>query len=351
MTDPSWNHEDELSLFAVGTTLFRNRWRMVACMLGGAGLMMLPALRSAPRYAASASFVRQGSEAGRSGLANLAGQFGVAIPQGDQSQSPEFYTLLLKTPELLRLVVRDTFVIPEAGSHKVAALDLLQIGQGSTANREERGIAELAGMLTTSFGKTTGVVEVSVETRWPSLSLAIVADLVKGVNDFNLRTRQTQAAMERRFVERRLAVAREDLRTAEDRVEHFLQTNRQFANSAELTTQRDRLQRDVALEQQLYNSLSQAYEEARIREVRDTPLITLIQPPSVSTMPTPRRLALRAVVGMIVGATLCALALLGWQLTTLRAQRGDADATYFVRLVRDLHQRTVGRIPGSRAIG
>jgi uncharacterized protein involved in exopolysaccharide biosynthesis len=51
----------------------------------------------------------------------------------------------------------------------------------------------------------------------------------------------------------------------------FLQANRQWANSPDLTFQHDRLERDIALRQQVYTTLVQSFEQARISEVRDTP--------------------------------------------------------------------------------
>ena len=48
-----------------------------------------------------------------------------------------------------------------------------------------------------SLSKTTGIVELSVVTRWPSVSVSIANSLLIRVSEFNLHTRQGQAIVER----------------------------------------------------------------------------------------------------------------------------------------------------------
>ncbi len=315
----------EISLFALGTTLLRHRWRIGRWMAVGGLLAAVTALFRPALYVASASFVPQGaSDPGRSGLSSLADQFGVSIPSGNQSLSPEVYVKLLKSRVLLQAIVRDTFPVQELGGRRVPLLDVFEIGAGTAARREERGVGVLNKMVTASVSKPTGVVELTASTKWRSVSLAIVTELIDAVNAYNERTRQGQAAAERKFVEGRLAIAGTDLRDAEDRLELFLRTNRGLSASPELTIQRERIQRDLNLRQQVFTSLTQAYEEARIREVRDTPVITILEPPSVPTEPASRGRAIRVLLGLILGAVFGAF--LAFTSDTVARQRKDGDA-------------------------
>jgi uncharacterized protein involved in exopolysaccharide biosynthesis len=129
------------------------------------------------------------------------------------------------------------------------------------------------------------------------VSLAIAGRLLDGLNHFNRITRQSQAREERRFTEARLADAQASLRAAEDALQRFLEGNRQFSASAALKFQQDRLQREVQLQQQVVTSLAQQYEENRIREVRDTPVITVIDPPVLAARPDARLRGLILVLG------------------------------------------------------
>ena len=56
------------------------------------------------------------------------------------------------------------------------------------------------------------------------------------------------------------------------------------------------------MRQQLYTTLSEAYNQARIDEVRNTPALTIIEPPREPAEPDSRLLLLRALIGLVGGA-------------------------------------------------
>jgi len=269
--------EEESSLFALGNALLRNRWRVVRWAGVGAAVAALSVVYSPTLFQASASFVPQGSDVGRSPLGGLAGQLGVTLPASNPSVSPDFYSSLLQSRELLGHITRDTFIMRELGNRRVAFLDLFKIVPGAASRREKLGVKLLTELVKPTVDKKTGIVRVELNTRWPTVSLDIVTALIAGVNEYNQRSRQTQAAAERKFLESRLATASADLRAVEDRLEEFLRTNRAFTTSAQLTFENERLKRNLALHQQVFTTLTQAYEDARIREVRDTPVITMVE--------------------------------------------------------------------------
>ncbi|MDQ6769953.1 MAG: hypothetical protein M3Z54_08200 [Gemmatimonadota bacterium] len=343
MTEDVWRDHDDLSLFAVGTILLRNRWQIARWTLVGGVLAALSAFTKPALYVASASFTPSGTEQSRSALAGLAGQLGVALSSGNQSQSPDFYSSLLTSRVLLTPIARDTVVVQERGGRRIAFLDLFKIDGNPEQRRVEKGVKELQAIVKPSIVRTTGVVEVSVATEWRSVSLAIANELLTGVNDFNQRTRQGQAAEERKFVEGRQALAASDLRAAEDRLQEFLKTNRQFANSPDLTFERDRLERDVTLKQQVYTSLTQSYEEVRIREVRDTPVITVVETPSVPTLPEPRGRLARVLLGLIVGALFGAFLAFVSGAIARRRREGDSEADEFVNTLGEVKGKMLGR--------
>ena len=341
---------DVVSFYSVGTALLRSRkrigrWMFVGLIAGAVWGFTRPLV-----YKASASFVSQSGDTPRAGLAALAGQFGVSLPTDNQSVSPDFYARLLTSRDLLDRIARDTFfVVPELGSKPVSFIDLFEIKGASQRARYDEAVEFLGGKVAVSVSKPTGIIDVSLSTRWPTVSLAIVSQLISGVNDFNLHTRQGQASTERRFVEGRLALAADTLRAAENRMENFLAGNRQIVNSPELTFQRDRLQRDLSLQQQVYTTLAQSYEDLRMREVRDTPLITLVEAPAVPAQPEPRGRIKLLLLGLILGAFVGSFLVL---VRTRFAGQGPADglsaADEFDDEVSAFRHQLLGRTPWAR---
>ncbi len=329
MNDSDW-HDRELSVFTIGVVLLRYRWRLVSWMIVGAILAVLPLLFTPPQYRASASFIPQGTDASRQGLAALAGQLGASLPGGNQVQSPEFYVMLLQSRELLQPIARDTFSVQ---GKRIPFFRLFDIDDSSEKRREEQAVALLKRITSASVDRQTGVVSTTSSAQWPEVAVGIARAMIDGLNAFNQRTRQTQAAVERRFVEGRLDKATLDLRAAEDRLESFLATNKQYENSAQLTFQRERLQREVSLKQQVFNSLTSSYEDVRIREVRDTPVITVVESPSVPAAPEPRGRTKRGILGLLGGAVLGIASVLLSEMMSRGNAAGDPAATEFYQML------------------
>jgi uncharacterized protein involved in exopolysaccharide biosynthesis len=70
--------------------------------------------------------------------------------------------------------------------------------------------------------------------------------------------------------------ARAELDSAETKVLEFLESNREFRDAPQLVARYDHLQRDVTIKQEVLLTLSRSFEEARIQEVNDAPVITVI---------------------------------------------------------------------------
>lgn len=344
MTEAQWVDESQdISIFAIGTLLLRHRWRILRWAFASALITLALVWTRPALYRASASFIPQGADANKSGLASLAGQFGVTLPNSSQNLSPDFYLRLLKSRELLGRVARDTLTVPELGGRRVAVEELLDIDPGPPKAREEAAVEELSKRVGASTSKATSVVEFSVGMEWPSASLAIARTLVNGVNEFNQRTRRDQASAERKFVESRLGVATAELRVAEDRLQQFLQGNRQYA-SPDLQFTRDRLQRDVSLRQGVFTSLMQSYEEVRMREVRDTPVISIIDEPSVTSKPEPRGRFTRTLLGFVVGAVIGAILVFVRDVLDKRRALGDPSANEFASTVAEVRGSMFRRV-------
>jgi uncharacterized protein involved in exopolysaccharide biosynthesis len=321
--------DDEVSLFALASAVVEHRGRVIAWAIGVAVLVAAVSLFMPLKWTAGASFT-QGDESADVGLRSLAGQLGVSLPGGGASTSPMFYRDLLLSSLILGTIVDDTVAVPEAGGSPRTVGAYLRVETSDTAWARELGILRLRKTLSADIRQQTGVVGVSATTNWPTLSQAIVKRLLQEVMRFDRETRQSRGAQERRFVQGRLLAEREALAEAEDRLQRFLETNRQVQHSVQLQFERDRLRREVTVREGLVQRLAEAYEEARIREARDVPALTVVEAPRLPARPNPRRRVFGVLVGFLSGATVGMVLVLAGDLMARRRATGDPDAERLV---------------------
>lgn len=131
--------------------------------------------------------------------------------------------------------------------------------------------------------------------------MLVARRFVEVLNEFNLGTRQSQARQRRRFTGDRLRESQDSLARLEDALQVFLQTNRSFREAPALQARYDRLQRQISVYQELYTTLRREYEAARISEVNDTPLITVVERATVPLRRSAPNRGLMAVVGAMLG--------------------------------------------------
>lgn len=299
---------EEPSVLAMLTMLLQRR-KLIA-IAAGAGFVIGAAygLLSTRQYVATATFMPQASADGGSagGLALAASQFGIRMPTGGSGWSAPIYVDLLTSRGLLAPIADDTLTVAEQGNARVPVAKLMKLDDLPPAERTEKTVTELRLHISAAEVKKMGSVQIVARTPWPSVSLALVKRLLAEVNEFNLLTRQSQARSERVFAEAQVKEAAQLLRDAEDHMREFKQRNRVVGVDMEF--ERDRLQREITMRQQAYTSLVQSFAEARLREVRDIPVITVLDAPVLPAIGESRQTALKAVMGALVGAILGILA-------------------------------------------
>lgn len=295
------------SLLQLVNVILRHRRIVIALPLILATIVCSFTLLRSRTWTASASFSSSESQAAQMGqLAGIAAQLGFSIPIAASGESPEFYVALLRSGEIRRSAVRSTYRLldetqPDTTWITGDLVELFEIRGRSEHGRLEGAVEQLGRRMSVGTSPETGMVRLSVQTKWPELSVQVAERLLGLVNEFNLQTRQSQANAEREFVTLRLVEARAELAVAEDSMQAFLQSNRRIENSPQLGFDRDRLQRVVTLQQEVVISLAQALEQAKIEEVRNTPVITIVEEPYPPARPDRRRLIMKGLVSLALG--------------------------------------------------
>ena len=295
------HYDDEISVWEILSVLVRRRGTIVLTTIAVVVLALAYTFLKTDSFTTTAAFRPQGGDTPPSQLMALASQFGVNVPTGASDEaSPDFYAELLTSRQILATLADWTYDVDGVGRTSLA--DLLEIERDTEPLRRESVITWLEeDAVTVEVAVSTGTVSVSVETEWPDLSLSLAERLLAEVTRFNLHTRQSTAEAERVFIEARVDSARYELRTAEDDLREWLEANRQWQGAPLLEFEQDQLQREVTLKSSILQTLSQSYEQARIAERRDTPVITVLQPPFLPPGPDESSLIIVLAVGLVLG--------------------------------------------------
>jgi len=308
--DPSHEHpsqaddqEKEVNPFELLAVLL-SRWRItIGLPLAAATITAVISLVIPTRYESTTTFVPEGDPDDLrvpGALAGLASQFGLGIPRAGGT-SPDFYADLILSRTILEQVLTTSLPNPYYGDADSLSTLLAILDKGGDTNAEqlEEGRRHLRKRVSVSVGTRTDMVTLSVETPYPTLSADVANLFVTLVDRFNTETRQSNARTLTNFIGQQVTEAETGLTEAEDQLRLFLERNRQFESSPDLQFQYERHQRQVRIKEEVYTSLRRQLEEARIQEVNDTPLITVVDPavpPQRKSFPQRKLLVILAIL-------------------------------------------------------
>lgn len=286
--------------------ILRNRLLLLGIPLLAAVSVALILLIEPAQYRSEASFVPQTTQRTPPALSGLAAQFGLAMPSDGFDQSPAFYEDVIRSREILERVVQEEYSA-EGDEVSRTLIELFQVNEGSARANVHAAAERVRRSIQASADNETGVVYFSVPAEQPALARQIAEQIIAQINIFNLTRRQNVAESERTFIEARLAGANQELVAAEMELRRFDERNLRIDNSPELRMQRERLQRLVGMRQEVVTMLSQAYEQARIDEVRNTPAITVIERPSLPVERASKGILQFALLALIVTGVLMSI--------------------------------------------
>jgi uncharacterized protein involved in exopolysaccharide biosynthesis len=280
-----------------------------------------------PAYTAQTTFTpvasSQGVSGGLASLVGLAGQLGLSSLTSGGSISPEYFAEVLHSRSILEATLQSRFPVGDSAGTPTLLLDILDIDAPTPQARMEESVKMLDARVIASVDKRTGIIALRVMWPSPGMAAGVANRMVKLLNEFNLDRRQVQSREQRRFTGERVQEAKAELGGAEAALLRFLQTNREYRGSPVLEYQASKLQRDVEVKQEVYLTLAKAYEEARIAEVRDIPVLTIIDeavPPVLRSSP---RRKLNTMVGLLLGGIVGIAVVF---LSSARARRANLDA-------------------------
>jgi len=247
------------------------------------------------QYVATAEFLLQEPSSSMSGqgLAQIASQLGVASTPGS-GPSGYFYAEWIRSFEIMRDASRISY-------KAINNSDLYSLFEIDKERREADSyvVRALRKHVRTRYDRVLSTVNIEVQFENPALASEIGRQLLNLLNVYGAQRRMTVGRTEREFVGRRLSNAQDSLAISEKEYAEFILTNRRLSESPELSLRATRIQRRISQHQATVQLLNQQYEAARLQELRDTPVMSVVQRPEETVEPVARGTAFKTAIAFV----------------------------------------------------
>ena len=211
---------------------------------------------------------------------SLAANFGINTPKNDQNFNiPD----VVKSRLIAKKVVTNKWNLNNGLSMDLISFWALdsQIGFFSKKIPDstiiiEEAIKKFANQVKVSEDKITGLIKITTSFQEPRLAAQIANFVGQQVEIYIQKENSAQSTKEKLFISERLAVVKKELEVSELELKEFKERNRGYEDSPELFMFFSQLFREVEAKKQLYLTLQQQLELARIEEVKRSPILHIL---------------------------------------------------------------------------
>jgi len=270
--------DSQIDLFAIAGYLLRHKRLIAIVVLLVMFIAAVKILSSSNTYISRASILPSGKTDKLDKLKELAG-LGSSTTSDENSST--LFPVILRSNLISDAVLSKTYTFIQDGRATTGTFqdytgcynpDLLRLS--------------LAEMTDVYEDVATGVVYLSVESDSPEFSQAILQNYLDELESYNLGKRHSRAKDNITYLERELAVGADKLKQAEDDLEAYQMTNRDWdiTTDPEVIKTLSRLQRDIEVKSRMYTFLIEQYEIAKLDVQKDVPIVRILDNPSLPTI-------------------------------------------------------------------
>lgn len=150
-----------------------------------------------------------------------------------------------------------------------------------SVTKGQMGIIEnMRERVSVSLNEESGVINLAVEMPDPNASAQVAKTSISLIKEYITQYRTRKAQEDLQFAEEQLQTAQQRFEEAQNRLAEFRDGNVNLS-SARAQTQQERLQSEYDLTFNVYNSLAQQVEQAKLKVQEQTPVVSVLQPVQV----------------------------------------------------------------------
>ena len=137
--------------------------------------------------------------------------------------------------------------------------------------------------LMTVYEHESGMITISVLMEDPRLAADIVNYISEWIQIYVSEEMSFKATKNRKFIEQQLLNAKVDLYNSEEKLSEFMKTHPLSEEGPEEFTKRARLTRNIEVNTQVYITLKQQFELNKIEELKERPVLNILDTGDVAT--------------------------------------------------------------------
>ena len=301
-----------------------------------------------PIYESHSTILLPKSNAGLGGLAGLASQFGVNVPNGSSADlsSPSLFPELMKSRTFAERIL-DKPLYSSEFNKKLSLLAIFtyrdewpELGQDTLI---QKAMGVLQGMI--SFKSEGSFSILTVKAGDPYFARDLNKVVLDELQSLNRYFKSQHLEEKTAYIKNRIEFVGNDLKESEQTLKIFREQNRQIS-SPSLQLEQGRLARDVEIQKGIYLTLKQQFELAKIEEVQEASIVQVLDKPQVPLGPDNKNLKLSVLLAGFLGVGL------GIMIGFIRAyaDNSDMDERKKIRRVKHLFKKKIKDIFQDRRI-
>lgn len=291
-----WSKRVFLLVFVLGATAIATIWVMLLPAVYRAQTTILPELEKS----------KVGELAGLSEFA--------AVATGVQVPFARLYPIIITSETVLDGAILHKYHT-EKFDHLVDLLEYWGLTDKSPRANLEGALGRMRNqVMDVNLDPRTNVVKITINAPEPQLAADLANEVTNQFDYYTRQVRKTNASEQRKFIEQRLIEMQDELKKSEERLKRFREENRRVSDSPGLMLEQERMLRDVSINTALFTELKKQFELAKIQEVKDIPVINILEsasPPADKI--GPRRKA-TVIVAFIISLLVSFLSVILWEL-------------------------------------
>jgi len=168
--------------------------------------------------------------------------------------------------------------------------------------KQKQGIGMLSSRINAEIKKGTNLLNITVKMNDPVVTKELAGSVVNTLTGYVIDYRTRKVKNDQAFIEELHAEAQVKYKLAQQRLAAYTDRNQNVVRSA-ARTEGESLKADYDLAFNVYTSLSQLLEQAKINVQENTPVFTMIEPPSdaVKTSGSFKTMLVMIVLGLAAG--------------------------------------------------